>query len=75
VTYDIRSFAKEFSYLKNGETEKSKSMQVAGRVYVKRSAGTKLYFYDLGSDVSSPSSSFHTIRIPFMGLATSGPQY
>jgi hypothetical protein len=64
VTYDIRNFAKEFSYLKNGETEKSKSMQVAGRVYVKRSAGTKLYFYDIGSDVCCPLHGCEAMRRP-----------
>ncbi|PHH86579.1 hypothetical protein CDD83_10039 [Cordyceps sp. RAO-2017] len=47
ITYDIRKFADDFSHLKNGESDKSKMMQLAGRVYVKRSAGSKLYFYDI----------------------------
>lgn len=50
VTYDIRNFAEEFKHLKNGESDKSKSIQLAGRVYVKRSAGAKLFFYDLRSE-------------------------
>lgn len=51
VTYDIRKFADEFAHLKNGESDKSKMLQLAGRIYVRRSAGSKLYFYDLRSDV------------------------
>ncbi|KAH8173635.1 tRNA synthetases class II (D, K and n) domain-containing protein [Sarocladium implicatum] len=47
VTYDIRNFEKEFSHLKNGESDKTKEIQLAGRIYVKRSAGTKLFFYDI----------------------------
>lgn len=50
VDYDIRKFAEEFKHLKNGESDKSKPMQLAGRVYVKRSAGAKLVFYDLRSE-------------------------
>jgi lysyl-tRNA synthetase class 2 len=50
VDYDIRKFADEFSHLKNGESDKSKIIQLAGRVYVKRSAGSKLFFYDIRSD-------------------------
>lgn len=51
VTYDIRKFADDFSHLKNGESDTSKAIQLAGRIYVKRSAGSKLYFYDIRSDV------------------------
>jgi lysyl-tRNA synthetase class 2 len=50
VDYDIRKFADEFSHLKNGETEKSRMIQLAGRIYVRRSAGSKLYFYDIRSE-------------------------
>ncbi|KAK7746187.1 lysyl-tRNA synthetase [Diatrype stigma] len=50
ITYDIRKFADEFKHLKNGESDKSKPIQLAGRVYVKRSAGAKLVFYDLRSE-------------------------
>lgn len=52
VTYDIRKFSDEFSHLKNGEMDKSKELQLAGRVYVRRSAGSKLYFYDIRSEGS-----------------------
>lgn len=51
VTYDIRNFEKEFSHLKNGESDKTKVIQLAGRIYVKRSAGTKLFFYDIRDQV------------------------
>ncbi|EQL00887.1 hypothetical protein G6O67_005527 [Ophiocordyceps sinensis] len=50
VDYDIRKFADDFSHLKNGESEKSRMVQLAGRIYVKRSSGTKLYFYDIRSE-------------------------
>ncbi|KAJ4153799.1 hypothetical protein LMH87_010271 [Akanthomyces muscarius] len=50
VTYDIRNFEKEFSHLKNGEIDKSKSLALAGRIYVRRAAGSKLFFYDLRSN-------------------------
>ncbi|PNY23200.1 Lysine-tRNA ligase [Tolypocladium capitatum] len=50
VTYDIRKFADEFSHLKNGESDASKQIQLAGRIYVRRSAGSKLYFYDIRSE-------------------------
>ncbi|GFP57888.1 hypothetical protein ACSS6W_007240 [Trichoderma asperelloides] len=50
VTYDIRKFAEEFSNLKNGESDTTKKISLAGRVYVKRSAGSKLFFYDIRSE-------------------------
>ncbi|OAA76779.1 lysyl-tRNA synthetase [Akanthomyces lecanii RCEF 1005] len=50
VTYDIRNFEKEFSHLKNGEIDKSKPLALAGRIYVRRAAGSKLFFYDLRSN-------------------------
>lgn len=50
VTYDIRKFAEEFSYLKNGESASDKTIQLAGRIYVQRSASSKLFFYDIRSD-------------------------
>ncbi|TQW00957.1 hypothetical protein V2A60_001987 [Cordyceps javanica] len=50
VTYDIRNFEKEFSHLKNGEIDKTKPLNLAGRIYVRRAAGSKLFFYDLRSN-------------------------
>merc|ERR1712000_320407 len=50
VTYDIRNFADEFKHLKNGESAKEKTIQLGGRIFVRRSAGSKLFFYDLRSD-------------------------
>ncbi|KAG5934907.1 hypothetical protein E4U59_005906 [Claviceps monticola] len=50
VDYDIRKFEDEFKHLKNGESDKSRMIQLAGRVYVRRSAGSKLFFYDIRSD-------------------------
>jgi lysyl-tRNA synthetase class 2 len=55
VDYDIRKFADEFKHLKNGESDKSRIVQLAGRVYVKRSAGSKLFFYDIRSEVRGTS--------------------
>lgn len=51
VTYDIRKFADEFKHLKNGESDKSQQIALAGRIYVRRSAGSKLFFYDVRSEV------------------------
>ncbi|KAK8868780.1 Lysyl-tRNA synthetase class II [Apiospora arundinis] len=50
VDYDIRKFAEEFKHLKNGESDKTKTVSLAGRIYVKRSSGAKLVFYDLRSE-------------------------
>ncbi|OAR01162.1 hypothetical protein LLEC1_06010 [Akanthomyces lecanii] len=50
VTYDIRNFEKDFSHLKNGEIDKGKCLALAGRIYVRRAAGSKLFFYDLRSN-------------------------
>ncbi|KAK7956726.1 lysyl-tRNA synthetase [Apiospora aurea] len=50
VDYDIRKFADEFKHLKNGESDKTKTVSLAGRIYVKRSSGAKLVFYDLRSE-------------------------
>lgn len=50
VTYDIRKFADEFGRLKNGEAERERMIQLAGRVYMKRTSGNKLAFYDLRAE-------------------------
>lgn len=51
ITYDITKFQDAFSHLKNGETDKTKEISLAGRIYVRRSSGNKLYFYDIRSEV------------------------
>lgn len=53
MDYDIRKFEGEFSHLKNGESDDSKKIQLAGRIYVRRSAGNKLFFYDIRSEVGT----------------------
>lgn len=53
VDYDIRKFSDEFSHLKNGDMDKSRPIQLAGRIFVRRSAGSKLFFYDIRSDVGT----------------------
>ncbi|KAF4127034.1 lysyl-tRNA synthetase, class II [Geosmithia morbida] len=50
INYDIRNFATDFAHLKNGDLDKSKPIQLAGRIYVRRSAGSKLFFYDIRSE-------------------------
>lgn len=47
VNYDMRKFADDFSHLKNGEEDKTKEIQLAGRIFVQRSASNKLHFYDI----------------------------
>jgi lysyl-tRNA synthetase, class II len=50
VEYDLRSFVEDFGYLKSGENVKDKVIRVGGRIYNKRSAGSKLIFYDVKTD-------------------------
>ncbi|KAI0891841.1 lysyl-tRNA synthetase [Annulohypoxylon nitens] len=45
--YDLNNLAKEFGHLKSGEHDKTKTLQVAGRIYNKRASGSKLLFYDI----------------------------
>ncbi|OTB03680.1 hypothetical protein M426DRAFT_12394 [Hypoxylon sp. CI-4A] len=45
--YDLNDLAKEFGHLKSGEHDKSRTLQVAGRIYNKRASGSKLLFYDI----------------------------
>jgi lysyl-tRNA synthetase class 2 len=47
ANYDDAEFFKQFSGLKSGESDKSKEIRMAGRIYNKRASGNKLIFYDL----------------------------
>ncbi|KIW24433.1 lysine-tRNA ligase [Cladophialophora immunda] len=49
VNTDLGKFVQEYASLKPGEQKKEVEIRVAGRVYVKRSAGAKLVFYDIRS--------------------------
>ena len=49
VSISLRDFVEKYTPLKNEEINED-VVSVAGRVYSKRSSGTKLYFYDLHSD-------------------------
>ncbi|OAL36876.1 hypothetical protein AYO20_03932 [Fonsecaea nubica] len=49
VNTDLGKFVEEYASLKPGEQKKEVEIRVAGRVYVKRSAGAKLVFYDIRS--------------------------
>ncbi|WEW58236.1 lysyl-tRNA synthetase [Emydomyces testavorans] len=50
VTDDLREFLKEHQCLKKGEQLRDKRVQIAGRIYTKRSAGAKLIFYDIRAE-------------------------
>ncbi|SPO04942.1 probable lysine-tRNA ligase [Cephalotrichum gorgonifer] len=50
VTYDTAAFAKEFGHLKSGETARDRVIQVGARIFRKRSAGSKLFFYDVKNE-------------------------
>jgi lysyl-tRNA synthetase class 2 len=50
VTKDLREFLKEYAPLKKGELRQDVEVKIAGRVYTKRSAGTKLVFYDIRAE-------------------------
>ncbi|RKU48723.1 lysyl-tRNA synthetase [Coniochaeta pulveracea] len=45
--YDHSKFFEEFNHLKSGESDKSKKITVAGRIYGIRSSSSKLIFYDI----------------------------
>ena len=47
VSIALRDFIEKYSHLQSEETYDD---VVLGRIYSKRSSGTKLYFYDLHSD-------------------------
>ncbi|KAL8418214.1 hypothetical protein RB594_001719 [Gaeumannomyces avenae] len=55
VDYDDSKFEAEFGHLKSGDVDKTKEIRIAGRIFTKRSAGTKLIFYDIktGADTVS----------------------
>ncbi|KAJ2904672.1 Class II aaRS and biotin synthetase [Zalerion maritima] len=48
--YDLRNFVKEWDHLKSGESSKETDIRLGGRIYVKRTAGTKLVFYDIRTE-------------------------
>ncbi|QGA14032.1 hypothetical protein EYB26_001684 [Talaromyces marneffei] len=50
VTIDARNFLTEYASLGKGELKQDTVVQVAGRIENKRSAGTKLFFYDLRAE-------------------------
>lgn len=47
ANYDHSKFFEEFGHLKSGESDKSKEIRLAGRIYNIRSSSSKLIFYDL----------------------------
>ncbi|UJR15161.1 hypothetical protein I4U23_002124 [Adineta vaga] len=49
VSISLRDYIEKYTHLQNEEVHED-IVSVAGRVYSKRSSGTKLYFYDLHSD-------------------------
>ncbi|EEP76384.1 lysyl-tRNA synthetase [Uncinocarpus reesii 1704] len=50
VTADLRQFLKEHQSLKKGEQLRDKQIQIAGRIFTKRSSGAKLIFYDIRAE-------------------------
>ncbi|KAL9610389.1 MAG: hypothetical protein Q9167_004899 [Letrouitia subvulpina] len=50
VTTDLRDFLREYSSLKTGEHLKDVEVRIGGRIYTKRSSGTKLRFYDIRAE-------------------------
>lgn len=53
VNYDPYNFEKEFGHLKSGETEQTKEIRLAGRIFTKRASGSKLVFYDIRTGADS----------------------
>lgn len=50
VTADLRQFLKDYQSLQKGETLEDKEVNIAGRIYTKRAAGSKLVFYDIRAE-------------------------
>ncbi|KAJ5612496.1 hypothetical protein N7510_005690 [Penicillium lagena] len=50
VTNDLREFLKEYDGLAKGEQKPDVPIRIAGRIYTKRSSGTKLIFYDIRAE-------------------------
>lgn len=50
VTYDLRNFERDFSYLKKGEVLRERVIQVGCRIYNIRRAGDNLRFYEVAVD-------------------------
>lgn len=50
VTYDLRNFERDFSYLKKGEVLRERAIQVGCRIYNIRRAGDNLRFYEVAVD-------------------------
>lgn len=54
VTYDANNFVADFGSLKSGETDPTKPISLAGRIYNRRSLG-KLIFYDIRTPADTQS--------------------
>ena len=50
VTNDLREFLKEYESLEKGEQKPDIPVRIAGRIYTKRTSGTKLNFYDIRAE-------------------------
>ncbi|MCJ1316418.1 lysyl-tRNA synthetase [Xylographa vitiligo] len=50
VTTDLRDFLKRYDSIKTGEHLKDVEIRVGGRIYTKRSSGSKLVFYDIRAE-------------------------
>lgn len=50
MTTDLRDFLKKYESTKTGEQLKDIEVRVAGRIFTKRSSGSKLVFYDIRAE-------------------------
>src|SRR5436189_5191452 len=50
VTVDLRQFLKDYEKLQKGEQSRDIEVRIAGRIYTKRVAGSKLVFYDIRAE-------------------------
>ena len=50
VTYDLRNFERDFSYLSKGQTIKDRTISVGCRIFNIRRAGDNLRFYEVAVD-------------------------
>ncbi|KAH1491984.1 hypothetical protein LV164_006466 [Aspergillus fumigatus] len=50
VTDDLREYLKTYDGLAKGEQKPDVTVRIAGRIYTKRSSGSKLFFYDIRAE-------------------------
>jgi lysyl-tRNA synthetase, class II len=59
VTYDANQFETDYGHLQSGDSDKTKEIRIAARIYNKRASGAKLIFYDVRTSADTQSIGVH----------------